>query len=231
MWRILTILYLMLMSLHAMQAQEDKYTPNCPIHIIIALDFSASELDFVYKLQQALLGISRKFELHPTNLKIGIITFNRGADIVLPLTGQSEKLDSAINALAIPYMVFATDIHSAIESAYFDFKNNSMKGIPKYLVLVSDGDPHAHLRNRGFQQDIINADFLKKGNEEDHMDPIHIISLYSGQETADENAFDENIRQKSIDHMKKLASDSQSFYNFNELPSLVHFFVKISSCM
>lgn len=231
MGRLITTLCLLLMCFTTMKAQDEKYTPNCPIHIIIALDFSASELGFVHKLQQALTGISKKFELHPTILKIGIITFNRGADIVLPLTGESDKLDEAINALSNPYMVFATDIHAAFESAYFDFKNNSVPGIPKYLVLVSDGDPHAHLRGRGFQQDLINADYLKKGNLEDNMEPIHIISLYSGQETEDENDFDEQIRMESMNHMRRLASDASSYYNFNELPSLVNFFVKISSCM
>lgn len=211
-------------------SQNDRILPNCPLHIIIALDFSASESAYIDELSTVLLSITDRFELHPTNFKIGIVSFNRGAQMILPLTGETEKLEETIANLRIPYNVFATDIHAGIELAYEEFSKNSIESVPKYFVLVSDGDPHAHSRGFGFQQDLLSVANLKKGNPEKEIEPVHVFTLYTGRLSPYTDRFSEDVREAAVQHMKNLASDEKSFYFFDEYPALVSFFDEMSTC-
>ena len=227
----IAVIFMTVVSLWPTQrvhCQDFKFLPNCPLHIIIALDFSASEVDFVYKLQDALSGITKKLQLHPSNLRIGIITFNRGADMIVPLTGVQEQLERGIATLQLPYLVFATDIHESIKLAALEFKQNSVTGVPKYFVLVSDGDPHAHMRGRGFQEDIIWSEQMKNGKATGEL--IHMISVYSGRENNFNDEFDEAVRKASYRHMQNLASSEDDVYSFGEMDRLVRFFIQRGSC-
>ena len=71
---VLIALWVSIASVGA-QSQHDKVLPNCPMHIIIALDFSASERAFLDEVQTVLLAITSRFELHPNTLRIGVISF------------------------------------------------------------------------------------------------------------------------------------------------------------
>lgn len=228
---ICSLLLGLLLFTTRLSGQSDKYVPNCPVHIIISLDFSASEIDFIGLLQDALLGITGHFKLSPSQMQIGIVTFNRGANLVLPLTGESEKLDEAIHELSLPYIVYGTDIHASFYVAAEEFRQNSHKGVPKFFVLVSDGDPHAHMRGRGFQEDLEVADRLKMGTYSDDLDPINVITIYTGREEAFYDSFDELLRQRSIQHMYNLATDLTMAYRFNELPSVIRLLMDVSTCL
>ena len=70
-------------------AQTERILPNCPMHIIIALDFSASERAYIDEVQTVLFALTERFELHPNSMRIGLISFNRGAKLILPLTPYS----------------------------------------------------------------------------------------------------------------------------------------------
>lgn len=225
---VLLLFYLFRPEYSLGQTEQTRFLPNCPIHIIIALDFSASELDFVYKLKDALFGITSKFQLHPDNLRIGIITFNRGAEVVVPLTGNEVQLERGIAALQLPYLVFATDIHEAMKEAVIQFRTHSVPGVPKYFVLVSDGDPHAHMRGRGFQEDLIWSESMKNGDAVGEL--VQIISVYSGRDESYGHEMDENIRKASYEHMVKIASSKEDVYGFGEMEKLVRFFIFKGSC-
>jgi len=212
-------------------AQEKRILPSCPLNIIIAVDFSGSERAYIGEIQTALRAITHTFELSETHLKIGIITFNRGARIVLPMTGDTETMDAAIETLELPTLVYATDIHAAFSLAKEEFQKHSIAGVPNYFVLISDGDPHAHMRGHGFQADLINAQQLKTGDPETDLDPVHVFSLYTGRLSPYQNRFGEEVRKASIDHMQKLASDEHSFFYYQQYPVLVEFFERISNCL
>ncbi len=214
----------------SVEAQE-RVLPNCPFHVIIALDFSASERAFLDEIQTALWALTDRFELNPHSLKMGLISFNRGAQMVLPLTGDRGRLDSTIQQLQIPLRVYATDIHAAFELAQKEFEENSEPGVPKFFILVSDGDPHAFARGFGFSADLSLANNLKTGQSEGDLDPVHIFSLYSGEERPYNDDESEWIRQQAVRHMKKLASDDQSFYFFEDYPKLINVMEQISSCL
>lgn len=212
-------------------AQVKRILPSCPMNIIIALDFSGSEREYLGEIQTALHALTSPFELSESNLKIGIITFNRGARVVLPLTGDTDRLDAAIEELRIPTTVYATDIHSAIEVANQEFRMHSEPSIPKYFILISDGDPHAHSRGFGFQADLVNMDLLKQGEPESEVDPVHVFSLYTGRLSPYSDRFGEEVRKASIRHMQKLASDRESFFFYEQYPLLVEFFERVSNCL
>ena len=224
------LLFLSLFSL-PLSAQKGRIVPNCPMNIIIAIDFSGSERDYLDEIRTALLALTTPFELDEAKLKIGIITFNRGAQLVLPLTSDTEKMDDAIQSLRIARMVYATDIHASIELANQEFTRNSKTGVPKFFVLISDGDPHAHARGFGWQSDLINIKRLKAGDPTSYVDPIHVFTLYTGSMSASRSRFGEPIRKASINHMKEMANDKDSFFYFDEYPSLAEFFFKISNCL
>ncbi len=227
--RLLLFLFLCRLSF-GLSAQTTRIHPSCPFHLIIALDFSGSEREYLSEIQTALHALTSNFELHEHHLKVGIITFNRGAKVVLPLTGETEKMDSVIQALRISRIVYATDIHSGIELAEQEFRRYSESNIPKYFVLISDGDPHAHRRGFGFQQDLINMTRIKTGNREQKIDPVHVFSLYTGRLSPFRNQFSEDIRKASIEHMQALASDKESFFFYEQYPMLVDFFARIANC-
>lgn len=210
---------------------QERVLPNCPIHLIIALDFSASERAFLDDIQTALWALTDRFELHPHSFKMGLISFNRGARIISPLTGDRVELDDAIKRLQIPLRVYATDIHASFELAQDEFELRSIKGIPKFLILISDGDPHAFARGSGFLADLSLAKALKSSHLDDEDTGVHIFSLYSGEERPFSDSKSEYVRKQAIQHMKKLASDEQSFYLFEEYPDLINVLEQISSCL
>lgn len=216
---------------NTLQAQSDRILPNCPMDIIIALDFSASERAFIDEVQTVLYAITSRFELHPNSLKIGIISFNRGAQLILPLSGNTDSLIHAIDGLRIPTSVFATDIHAGIDLARREFRIHSEKSIQKFFVLVSDGDPHAHSRGFGFQEDIVSINKLKDGDPSEKIDPVHVFGLYSGSIFPQRNDYQEFVRMQSIRHMQQLSNDKKSFFFFDEYPELVNLFEVISSCL
>ena len=226
---ILASFFLLFSELRAQHSE--RILPNCPMDIIIALDFSASERAFIDEVQTVLYAITSRFELHPNSLKIGIVSFNRGAQLILPLTGDTDSLIQAIDELMIPMSVFATDIHAGIELANQEFRRASKASVQKFLVLVSDGDPHAHSRGFGFQQDLVSIEKLKYGDPTERVDPVHVFSLYSGEVYPSRNDFREYVRQESIRHMQKMSSNRESFFFFEDYPELVNLFEQISSCL
>lgn len=221
---------LVLFSVRPGRAQDNRILPSCPFDIIIALDFSGSEIDYLDEIRTALVALTSPFELEEGSLKVGIVTFNRGAQVVLPLTGNTAEMDEAVEALRITSIVYATDIHAGIELAGRQFRQRSAFGVPKFLVLVSDGDPHAHARGRGFQADLTSIDRLKKGDLEAGVDPVHVFTLYTGRFSPYQDHFDEVVRKASIQHMRTLASDERSFFYFEQYPLVVDFFKRISNC-
>ena len=210
---------------------QERVSPNCPFDVIIALDFSASERAFLDEIQTALWALTDRFELNPQSLKMGIISFNRGAQLLQPLTGDRNYLDSTIRELMIPLRVYATDIHAAFELALEEFEMRSTPGIPKYFILISDGDPHAFARGHGFLADLALAEDMKSGHSEANLDPIHVFSLYSGERRPFSDDESEWVRQQAIKHMQKLASDRDSFYHFEDYPKLINIIEQISSCL
>lgn len=203
---------------------------SCPLHIIIAVDFSGSEQAYLDQILTVIEAITNRFELHETNLKIGIITFNRGARIVLPLTSDAGQMQTVVHSLYIPTMVYATDIHAAIYEGYEKFQRHSNAGIPKFFVLISDGDPHAHRRGRGFQEDLENIEILKAGNAEKNIEPVHVLTLYTGRLSPFLNEFGEEVRKASIEHMQKMASDKNSFFYFEDYPMMISYLEWITAC-
>lgn len=229
---ISTIIWCVFLCLPKLSAQDDRIVPNCPMNIIIAIDFSGSERAYLDEIRTALLALTDPFELDEAKLKIGIITFNRGARFVLPLTDDTDKMVNTIETLRMVRLVYATDIHSAIELANKEFAQHLKSSVSNYFVLISDGDPHAHFRGRGWQEDLINMDLLKKnGDPSKEIAPIHVFTLYTGSMSAHRSRFSETVRKASINHMKVMASDEESFFYFDEYPSLVEFFLKISNCL
>lgn len=218
----------------AMMAQKERIKPACPMNIIIAIDFSGSEREYLDEIRTALLALTAPFELHETQLKIGIITFNRGAELVLPLTGDTGRMEEAVESLRIVRMVYATDIHAAIDLANREFRENGRPGIPKYFILISDGDPHAHRRGFGFQADLRNIERLKMGDPEQDADPVHVFTLYTGRLSADPYdyyRFTEETMKAAINHMRTMASGEDSFFYYEQYPSLVEIFERIGSCL
>ena len=235
MYRLLTCTAILIsaiaLSAVEVSAQSRRILPSCPMDIIIAVDFSGSEREYLGEIRTALHALTGSFELSEANLKIGIITFNRGAQLFLPLTGDTRKMDAEIAALSIPTMVYATDIHAAIELAGQEFRLNSAASIPKYFVLISDGDPHAHMRGFGFQSDLVNAERLKSGDPDAEVDPVHVFSLYTGRLSPFQDRFSEAIRKAAIHHMQAMASDELSFFYYEQYPMLVEFFERIGNCL
>lgn len=224
---------LMVICLFSFQlpGQVRRVQPSCPLNLVIALDFSGSEREYLGEIQTVLYALTGTFELSETNLKVGIITFNRGARVVLPLTGETGKLEAALEELRIPTTVYATDIHAAIELANWEFRRHSESSIPKYFVLISDGDPHAHSRGYGYQADLINVEELKAGDLDNEIDPVHVFTLYTGRLSPFQNRFSEDVRRASIRHMQKMASDKESFFFYEQYPLLVEFFERITNCL
>ena len=226
------LFFLLLFQCTFLPGQEgDRVLPNCPMHVIIAMDFSASERAFIDELQTVLLALTDRFELHPNSMKIGLISFNRGAQMIQPLTGDTQQLENTIKELRIPISVFATDIHAGIEMANEEFRKNSMESVKKFFILISDGDPHAHSRGFGFQQDLTSINRLKLGETVNHVDPVHVFSLYSGETVPFQDPWSEEVRMLSIKHMQQLASSADDFYFFDEYPKLVNILEQISSCL
>lgn len=151
--------------------------------------------------------------------------------MIQPLTGNNEELENTIEELRIPISVFATDIHSGIEMANEEFRKNSLESVKKFFILISDGDPHAHSRGFGFQQDLISMGNLKLGEIANHVDPVHVFSLYSGETLPFQDPWSEEVRLLSIKHMQNLASSPEDFFFFDEYPKLVNLLEQISSCL
>ena len=97
-------------------------------------------------------------------------------------------------------------------------------------MLISDGDPHAHARGRGFQADLRSVARLKEGDLDAGIEPVHVFSLYTGRFSPYQDYFDEIVRKASIQHMRTLASDERSFFYFEQYPLVVDFFKRISNC-
>jgi len=228
---IIILINALFINIGKMGAQDVRLKPSCPIHIIVAVDFSGSEFAYMDQIHTVLNDLAGTFELDSINLRIGIITFNRGAQLVLPLTADTPKMDKVIDDLRMERLVFATDIHSAIKLAYQEFRRNSAAGIPKYFVLISDGDPHAHDRGFGFQEDLTQIEILKAGDPQAGTDPVHVFSLYTGGNTSFRYNFGVDVINASINHMKAIASDDRSFLRFEEYPKMISFFKIVSSCM
>ncbi|MCB0688376.1 MAG: VWA domain-containing protein [Saprospiraceae bacterium] len=229
--RIFTLPFFFLIYFFAHAQEEDRILPNCPLDVIIALDFSASERAFIDEVQTVLLALTSRFELNPNTMKIGLISFNRGAQLIQKLTGDTDTLEETIRQLKIPISVFATDIHAGVDLAYEQFHLNSTPGVKKFLILVSDGDPHAHSRGFGFQQDLESIFRLKEGEIVNRVDPVHVFSLYSGETIPYQDPWSEQVRMLSIHHMQKLASSPEDFYFFDEYPKLINLLEQISSCL
>lgn len=151
--------------------------------------------------------------------------------MIMPLSGSTEDLEATIEELRIPTSVYATDIHAGISLAQKEFEQNSLKSVPKFFVLVSDGDPHAHSRGFGYQHDILNIEYMKKGNPDKDVDPVHVFTLYSGETIPYQDEYSEEVRMAAIKHMQRLASDRESFYFYEEYPELVNLFEQISNCL
>lgn len=216
---------------HSLFAQDNRVRPTCPMNIVIAVDFSGSEREYLDEIRTVLLALTNPFELDETQLKIGIITFNRGARLVLPLTSDTQQMEEVIEALRIPTMVYATDIHAAIDLAYEEFRQRSAAGVPKYFILISDGDPHAHMRGYGFQSDLTSMERLKTGDSVSEVDPVHVFSLYTGRMSRYEDRFSEEVRIAAIQHMKTLASDKYSFFYYEQYLMLVDLIERIGNCL
>ena len=151
--------------------------------------------------------------------------------MILPLTGDNLVLDNTIDDLRIPTRVYATDIHAGIAMANREFQKNSLESIKKFFIIVSDGDPHAHSRGFGFREDLRNIRILKDGDINRRIDPVHVFSLYSGEVLPFDDAFSEEIRQLSIQHMRNLASSEEDFFFFKDYPKLINLLEQISSCL
>jgi hypothetical protein len=231
MLRLALLLFIFGLFFSRLSAQQERVKASCPMNIVIALDFSGSERAYLEEIRTVLLALTSTYELSENNLKIGILTFNRGAQRILPLTGDTEKLDAAIEELRIPTTVYATDIHSAIEMANEEFRLRSIVGVPKFFVLVSDGDPHAHSRGYGFQEDLINMDLIKAGDADNEVEPVHVFTLYTGRLSPFQNRFSEEVRRASIRHMQHMASDPGSFFFYEQYPLLVEYFERIAHCL
>ncbi len=229
--RIVLFLSMMVLLTGQLPGQDQRIRPSCPMHLLIAVDFSGSELAYLDEIRTVLHALTKPFELDESNMKIGIITFNRGARVVLPLTSDTERMDRAIDELDMVTMVYATDIHAAFEVADEEFARHSEPSIPKYFVLISDGDPHAHTRGYGFQADLVNADRLKTGDPQAEIDPVHVFTIYTGRLSPYENRFGEAVREASIRHMQVMASDDHSFFYFEQYPMLMEVLQRISSCL
>ncbi len=229
--RILTSLLIFHLFIFSLSAQDSRIVPNCPMNVIIAVDFSGSEMEYLDEIRTVLLGLTNPFELDEAKMKIGLITFNRGAKLVLPLTDDTEKMIATIKKMNLVRMVYATDIHSAIDLANKEFRRNSKQGVPKYFILVSDGDPHAHSRGYGWQTDLVNMKRLKAGDKEKEVDPVHVFTLYTGSMSPQTSRFGETVRKASIRHMGKMASDMHSFFYFEDYPILLEYLLKISNCL
>lgn len=229
--QVLSVLLIGFFLVPASAQDKERVLPNCPMHIIIAMDFSASERAFIHEVQTVLLALTSRFELHPNSMRIGLISFNRGAQMIQPLTGETEELENTIDELRIPVSVFATDIHAGIEMANEEFRRNSLESVKKFFILISDGDPHAHSRGFGFQQDLESIKSLKQGEIANHVDPVHVFSLYSGETIPFQDPWSEEVRLLSIRHMQNLASSPDDFYFFDEYPRLVNLLEQISSCL
>ncbi len=225
------LVFLWLCTIRVSSQDEDRVLPNCPMHIIIAMDFSASERAFINEVQTVLLALTNRFELHPNTMRIGLISFNRGAQLIQPMTGDTEELKETIQALRIPLSVFATDIHAGIEMAYGEFSKNSVESVKKFFIIISDGDPHAHSRGFGFQQDLEMIQKIKNGDPVRKVDPVHVFSLYSGETVPYQDPWSEEVRLLSIRHMQNLASGREDFFFFDEYPKLVNLLEQISSCL
>lgn len=225
---IVTFSYLNTVSL---SAQDERIVPNCPMNIIIAIDFSGSERAYLDEIRTVLLALTDPFELDEAKLNIGIITFNRGARFVLPFTDNTASMVETIENLRMARLVYATDIHAAIELANEEFAKHITSSVSNYFILISDGDPHAHSRGYGYQADLVNMDLLKKGNPKNKVEPIHVFTLYTGSMPGHSSRFGDTIRKASINHMKVLASDKNSFFYWDEYPALVEFLLRISNCL
>ncbi len=228
---ILTFLLCFSFFSQELSAQKGRIVPNCPMNIIIAIDFSGSERAYLDEIRTALVALTEPFELDEAKLKVGIITFNRGAQLVLPLTGDTQKLDEAIHDLRMARLVYATDIHAAIDLANKEFSKHSERSVYNYFVLISDGDPHAHARGHGWQADLINIDRLKAGDPSINMEPIHVFTLYTGSMSPFRSRFGGTVEKASVNHMKKMATDGKSFFYFEQYPELVEYFLRISNCL
>ncbi len=233
MTRYMLIFILVAVSICMLAGQDkyDKVLPNCPMHVIVAVDFSASERAFIDEVQTVLSAITSRFELHPNSMRLGLISFNRGAQLIMPLSGDNDLLRQTIEELRIPLSVFATDIHSGIQMAMKEFQNNSLDQVKKFLILISDGDPHAHSRGFGFEQDLVEVSKIKAGDEENNLDPVHVFSLYSGETLPYKDRWSEEVRLMSIRHMIKLANTWDDFYFFKDYPKLINALEQIGSCL
>jgi hypothetical protein len=230
-YRLQVLVMTLMLGVTIVKSQPERVLPNCPFHIVIALDFSASERAFLDEIQTVLFALTSRFELHPNSLRIGIVSFNRGAQIISPLIGNTDSLEVTIDKLRIPLNVFATDIHAGIELGGKLFEENSLESVPKFFILVSDGDPHAHARGFGYQEDLVMAEKLKNGNAIKSIDPVHFFAIYSGRVTPYQDVFRENVRQASIRHLQKMVSSEESFFYFEDYPELVNLLEQLSSCL
>lgn len=126
------------------------------LDIMVVVDVSSSIPTTRFPaIVNSVLAFANRFELSEEGIKLGIVKFSDGAQLMSPLTTDTNLLLMGIGG--IQPTNGNTDMHAALDIAGNEFLTNGRKGYSKIVVLITDGDPT--YKDRAFSS----AELLKTG--------------------------------------------------------------------
>lgn len=84
-------------------------------------------------------SVTERFEFGPDRAQFGVVTFSSSVSLDIPLGRHSTSSSFKIAIMGLPYMARMTNTAEAIEVARNELRSNGRAGIPKAIILFTDG--------------------------------------------------------------------------------------------
>lgn len=129
-------------------------TMNCPqMDMVILGDFSGSIRDQERIVLNAYQSFIDNLEISEGTIRVSIILFNSNATTYSELSGNKEELLTILNNMKRAFANGGTNLSQGLINAEYQFNINGRKGVPKTLIVISDGQPN----NREYSKSLISS--------------------------------------------------------------------------
>jgi uncharacterized protein YegL len=109
------------------------------IDILLVGDMSTSVRGHEPFIADAFDAFTNAFSISPDEINLGIVTFNTDAELLTPLTGDRNEINTQINFLRGSAAEGSTNMSAALFLAFNELRRNGRPAYRKLIIMISDG--------------------------------------------------------------------------------------------